>query len=50
LSAYTIERVKSGFKTAKTDLSVLDAEGKLALLGRDFGDRTFFWLPLPLAA
>jgi hypothetical protein len=49
MSAYTFEKVKSGFKTAKTDLSVFDVEGKLVLLGRDFGDRTFFWQPLPLA-
>jgi hypothetical protein len=49
MSAYTFEKVKSDFKTAKTDLSVFDVEGKLVLLGRDFGDRTFFWQPLPLA-
>ena len=50
MSAYTFETVRSGFKTAKKDLSVFDAEGKVVLLGRDFGDRTFFWQPLPVAA
>ena len=50
MSAYTFEKVKSDFKTARTDLSVFDLEGKLILLGRDFGDRTFFWQPLPGAA
>jgi len=50
MSAYTFEKTKSDFKTAKTDLSVFDLEGKLVLLGRDFGDRIFFWQPLPTAA
>lgn len=49
MSAYTFEKVKSDFKSAKTDLSVFDLEGKLVLLGRDFGDRIFFWQPLPSA-
>jgi hypothetical protein len=49
MSAYTFEKVRSDFKTAKTDLSVFDLDGKLVLLGRDFGDRTFFWQPLPVA-
>lgn len=49
LSAYTFEKVKSDFKSAKSDLSVFNIEGKLVLLGRDFGDRTFFWQPLPMA-
>lgn len=49
MSAYTFEKVKSDFTTAKNDLSVFDTEGKLALLGRDFGDRIFFWQPLPTA-
>lgn len=48
MSAYTFENVKSDFKTAKKDLSVFSVEGKLVLLGRDFGDRTFFWLPAPV--
>ena len=47
MSAYTFEIVKSHFKTAKKDLSVFDLEGKVVLLGRDFGDRIFFWQPLP---
>jgi hypothetical protein len=49
MSAYTFEKVKSDFKTAKNDLSVFDLEGALVLLGRDFGDRIFFWQPLPVA-
>jgi hypothetical protein len=49
MSAFTFEKVRSDFKTAKTDLSVFNVEGKLVLLGRDFGDRTFFWQPLPIA-
>lgn len=47
MSAYTFERVKSTFYTAKKDLSVFDLEGTLVLRGRDFGDRIFFWQPLP---
>lgn len=43
LGSYTYERSKSHFKDAKADLSVFDPAGKLVLLGRDFGDRTFFW-------
>jgi hypothetical protein len=43
LSAYTYEHTKSSFKDAKTDLSVFDADGKMVLKGRGFGDRTFFW-------
>jgi hypothetical protein len=43
LGAYTYERTKSDFKDARRDLSIYDAAGKLVLLGRDFGDRTFFW-------
>jgi hypothetical protein len=50
MSAYTFEKVRSDFKTAKTDLTVFDLEGKPVLLGRDFGDRIFFWQPLPIAA
>jgi hypothetical protein len=43
LSAYTYEHIKSSYKDAKSDLSIFDPEGKLILLGRGFGDRTFFW-------
>ncbi len=43
LGSHTIEQTKSLFKDAKSDLSIFDADGKLVLLGRDFGDRTFFW-------
>lgn len=43
LSSYTYAHVKSAYKDAKTDLSVFDPDGKLILLGRGFGDRTFFW-------
>jgi major membrane immunogen (membrane-anchored lipoprotein) len=50
MSAYTFEKVKSDFKSAKTDLTIFDLDGKMVLLGRDFGDRTFFWQPLPAAA
>ena len=45
MTAYTYEKKKSDFKDAKMDLSVFDADGKLQLLGRDFGRRTFFWEP-----
>jgi hypothetical protein len=50
MSAYTVQKVRSDFRTAKEDLSIFNAEGKLILLGRDFGDRTFLWQPLPIAA
>jgi hypothetical protein len=43
IGAYTYERSKSHYKDAKMDLSIYDPAGKLVLLGRDFGDRTFFW-------
>lgn len=49
MTAYTFEKEKSDFKSAKTDLSVFNLDGKLVLYGRDFGDRTFFWQPLPVA-
>jgi hypothetical protein len=45
MKAFTVERSKSDFYGAKTDLSIFNAEGKLVLSGRDFGDRTFFWQP-----
>jgi len=45
MSAYTYEKKKSDFKDAKMDISVFDGDGKLRLLGRDFGRRTFFWEP-----
>jgi hypothetical protein len=45
MTEYTYERKKSDFKDAKQDLSVFDRDGKLKLLGRDFGRRTFFWEP-----
>jgi hypothetical protein len=43
IGADTYERSKSHYKHAKMDLSIYDTAGKLVLLGRDFGDRTFFW-------
>jgi hypothetical protein len=45
MSAFTLDRAKSDFYGAKTDLTVYNTEGKLVLNGRDFGDRTFFWQP-----
>ena len=45
MTAFTIEKAKSDFYGAKTDLTVYNSEGKLVLSGRDFGDRTFFWQP-----
>jgi hypothetical protein len=50
MTAYTFERTKSEFKSAKTDLSVFNTDGKLVLLGREFGNRIFFWQPLPVGA
>jgi len=43
MGAYSYEETKSNFKDAKADLSIYDPEGRLVLLGRDFGDRTFYW-------
>jgi hypothetical protein len=43
MGAYSYEETKSNFKDAKSDLSIFDPEGKLVLLGRNFGDRSFFW-------
>ncbi len=45
MTAYTYEKSKSDFYGAKTDLTIFNADGKLVLNGRDFGDRTFFWQP-----
>ena len=45
MTAYTVERTKSEFYGARTDLAVFNSDGKLVLSGRDFGDRTFFWQP-----
>jgi hypothetical protein len=42
---FTLEKKKSEFYGAKSDLSIYNTEGKLVLAGRDFGDRTFFWQP-----
>ena len=44
-SGFTVQRTKSSFQGAKTDLAVYNPEGKLVIHGRDFGDRTFFWQP-----
>jgi predicted ribosome-associated RNA-binding protein Tma20 len=43
VGAYSYEEKKSNFKDAKADLSIYNTDGKLVLLGRDFGDRTFYW-------
>jgi len=43
LESHTYEQTKSHFKDAKSDYSIFDSAGKLVLLGRDFGDRTFYW-------
>ena len=43
MGAYSYEEKKSSFKDAKADLSIYDPAGKLVLLGRNFGDRTFYW-------
>jgi hypothetical protein len=40
---FTYEQVKSQYKDAKHDLTIYNTDGKLVLLGREFGDRTFFW-------
>ena len=45
MKAFMIEKSKSDFYGAKTDLSIYNGDGKLVLNGRDFGDRTFFWQP-----
>lgn len=45
MKGYTWEKTKSEFYGAKTDLSIYDASGNCVLLGRDFGDRMFFWQP-----
>lgn len=45
MEAYTFEKKKSDFREAKADLSVFDGSGKLRLLGRQFGGKTFFWQP-----
>ena len=49
MTAYTFSKAKSHFRSARTDLSVFNLEGRLVLHGRDFGDRIFFWQPLPIA-
>jgi hypothetical protein len=43
LESHTYEQTKSHFKDAKSDYSIFDPAGKLILLGRNFGDRTFYW-------
>lgn len=45
LSGYTYEHSRSEYKTAKTDFSVYDPDGKLILNGRGFGNQNFFWTP-----
>lgn len=45
MTAFTYERHKTEFYTAKSDLHIFNPEGKMVLFGRDFGDRTFFWQP-----
>ena len=45
MTAFTVQRSKSDFYGAKTDLTIYNGEGKHVLMGRDFGDRTFFWQP-----
>lgn len=45
MSTFTVERTKSDFYGAKTDLTIYNGDGKHVLTGRDFGDRTFFWQP-----
>lgn len=45
MSGFTYEKTKSDFYSAKTDLTIYNSEGKHVLMGRDFGDRTFFWQP-----
>ena len=49
MTAYTFSKAKSNFRSARTDLSVFNVDGRLVLHGRDFGDRIFFWQPLPVA-
>ena len=45
MTAYTLERTKSDFYGAKTDLAIYSGDGTLVLHGRDFGDRIFYWQP-----
>lgn len=45
MTGYTWDKTKSEFYRAKSDLRVYDSDGMLKLLGRDFGDRIFFWQP-----
>lgn len=50
MTEYTFEKKKSDFRDAKSDVSVFDSSGVLQLLGRDFGDRIFFWQPTVISA
>lgn len=45
MGGFTYSRTKSEFYGARTDLAIYNPEGKHVLMGRDFGDRTFFWQP-----
>ena len=45
MTAFTYEKKRSDFYSAKHDLAIFNPEGKLVLQGRDFGDRIFFWQP-----
>ena len=45
LSEYTYERKSSDYKDAKNDFFIYNPDGKLILMGRSFGSRTFFWSP-----
>ena len=45
MSGFTYSKTKSDFYGARTDLAIFNPDGKNVLMGRDFGDRTFFWQP-----
>jgi hypothetical protein len=45
MAAFTLQKQKSDFKGARSDLFVCDGSGQLKLLGRDFGGQIFFWQP-----
>jgi hypothetical protein len=45
MSAFTVDKAKSEFYGAKSDLTIYNGEGRHVLTGRDFGDRIFFWQP-----
>ena len=45
LAGFTWTHERSTFTGAKRDLVVYDETGKIAFVGREFSDKTFFWVP-----